>query len=144
MSRKHRGETPAPTSQIQSSSQVHAISAEMFSGPLPHPNTLREYDAIVPGAAKMILDKFEAQTDHRRDIESRVVKANIQQAYLGQVLAFILLLLLIGSGCFLIYEGRNAGGLTAITSAVGAAVIVYLKGRSAKANELEAKRGTRR
>ena len=145
MSHKKRRSHPAVQApQIQTQVRNVSFAAEMYAGPLPHPDTLRAYNEIVPGAAGMILDKFAAQTDHRRDLEARVVKANIWQTFLGQVFAFILLLFLIGGGGYLIYSGRNLGGLGTIVAAVCAAVVVFIKGRSAKQTELETKRGPQR
>lgn len=139
--KKHLRPAVIQPSKIQPSLQNVTVSQELFAGPLPHPDILRGYNEIVPGAAKMILDKFEAQTDHRRKLEGRVVTANIWQAFVGQLFAFVILLALIGSGSFLIYKGRDIGGLVSIVSAICGAIVVFIKGRSAKATDLQTKRG---
>ena len=131
-----------PTPQIQTQLQSLTISAELFAGPLPHPEVLRAYDEICPGAAKMILDKFEDQSDHRRNLESRALTSNIVQTFLGTFCAFIVLMTLIISGALLIDRGRDIGGLGAIAAGVCGAIYVFVKGKSAKAADLETKRGS--
>jgi len=44
-----------------------------FSGPLPPPQALREYDQIVPGLATRIVAQAERQTEHRISLEAKVV-----------------------------------------------------------------------
>lgn len=36
-----------------------------FSGPLPSPTTLAEYDEVVPGLAREIIDQWKAEIAHR-------------------------------------------------------------------------------
>lgn len=115
---------------IWSALESVSFSSEIFSGPLPHPEILRAYNEVLPGAAARILEKFEAQSDHRRRIESDAVRANIQQTVLGQVFALVVLLALIGGGSFLLHEGRDIGGLATIAAAVCAAVIVFFRIRA--------------
>lgn len=121
------------------------IIAQRFEGPLPAPETLRAYDGIHPGAAAMILKKFEEQADHRRELELRVVKANIRQAYLGQAFAFVILIALCATGGYLAYNGKELGGLGTIATAIAGAVCVFILGRQHREKHLSAKReGERR
>jgi uncharacterized membrane protein len=41
------------------------VEHSMFSGPLPAPATLAEYDHVVPGLARVIIDQWRAETRHR-------------------------------------------------------------------------------
>ena len=43
------------------------IQAASFSGPLPSPPTLQEYDRVVPGLAREIVDQWKAETAHRHE-----------------------------------------------------------------------------
>lgn len=38
-----------------------------FSGPLPHPNMLGEYDQVQPGLGKIIVEQWQAETRHRHE-----------------------------------------------------------------------------
>ena len=54
-----------------------------FSGPLPSPSILEEYDKIVPGAANRILVMAEEQSKHRRILEAKFIGSNIENSRLG-------------------------------------------------------------
>ena len=41
----------------------------LYSGPLPPPIVLREYEQIVPGLPSVLIDEFRAETKHRRALQ---------------------------------------------------------------------------
>jgi uncharacterized membrane protein len=41
------------------------VESAAFSGPLPAPSILAEYDQVVPGLAREIVDQWKAETQHR-------------------------------------------------------------------------------
>ncbi|MFK4442870.1 putative membrane protein [Caballeronia udeis] len=47
------------------------MMSESFSGPTPHPKHVQQYDQILPGAAKIIFDQFQANAEHQRRMEER-------------------------------------------------------------------------
>ena len=57
--------------------------SQSYSGPVPPPAVLREYDQIVPGAAARILAQAEAQTQHRIKLEDKVTTSDICRSYWG-------------------------------------------------------------
>lgn len=63
-----------------------------YSGPLPPPELLAEYDQIVPGAARQIFESFHDQTAHRISIEKRIIDADIWKSKLGLVAGFVIAL----------------------------------------------------
>jgi uncharacterized membrane protein len=40
-------------------------------GPLPPPEELEKYEALLPGATKMLFDNLISQTNHRMELEKR-------------------------------------------------------------------------
>lgn len=95
---------------------IQTVQATIHKGPLPDPYTFEQYDKIVPGAADRILTKFEQQVDHRLDMERRQaedtrMKTTIEKEYAdsetrialyGVIFAFIISLLSIGCGAYMI------------------------------------------
>lgn len=95
---------------------IHEIKATVHKGPLPDPYTFEQYDKVVPGAADRILTKFEQQVDHRLDMERRQAedmqaKTAIEKEYAdsetkialyGVIFAFIISLVSIGCGAYMI------------------------------------------
>lgn len=98
------------------------------SGPIPDPDTLREYDSIVPGYGKEFLASFLEESKHRREmerkmfqleeksleIEDRTITGSRQRSNGGLLAGFIVAMsaLVIGGG--LVYKGHDiAGGIIA-------------------------------
>ena len=81
-----------------------------FSGPLPPPALLAAYDRVVPGAAERIIIMAEAQSKHRRDMESQVVASDIRNARRGLLFGFMLGLVAIGGGIFIVFRGQAVAG----------------------------------
>ena len=82
----------------------------------------------------------EEQAAHRRALESRVVAGNLAAERRGQVSALVLTLVAIVGGVWLIYQGKDAGGLTAIISALAGLVVAFVYGRRKDAEERRRKR----
>ena len=59
----------APPSQ----QSLFAMQSEYHVGPIPSPKTLSEYEEIHPGFANRIIEQFEKQGEHRREIEKQLV-----------------------------------------------------------------------
>lgn len=62
-------------------------TASSFEGPIPPPQVLQQYNNIVPDAAERIIRMAEKQSNHRMDLEKRVVCSNIKKSYVGMGLA---------------------------------------------------------
>jgi uncharacterized membrane protein len=109
-----KGKPPAKQHHNQGSSVK--VSAA-FSGPLPPPSLLAQYDEIVPGAAERIIKAFEAEVAHRHemerslvDAETKVYKSTITEIRTGQALAFVLSLFFLAAGTFLVHGGKQWPG----------------------------------
>ena len=102
---------------------------ESFTGPLPHPSTLRAYEDIVPGAAGRILDMAEKQSEHRKGIEKSIVNNQIFLSKRGQIFAFIIALGGIGGSFYCAYLGMPipASSLGGGTSA--GIIALFITGR---------------
>src|SRR5438552_14400200 len=70
-------------------SLVCTASFSRFSGPIPSPETLSQYDKIVPGAANRIIQMAETQAEHRRQLEDRTSRSQIRQSSRGQWMALV-------------------------------------------------------
>jgi uncharacterized membrane protein len=82
--KKPRPNRPVQNQQPQQHIQV--VSQD-WSGPLPPPAALEEFDRIVPGAAERIFAQFEAEGTHRRDLEQRQSRFVVRDVHIGQFLA---------------------------------------------------------
>lgn len=110
---------------------VSVMQQSEFSGPIPHPDILKGYDAIVPGAAERIIRMAEKQSEHRQSMEKTIVEAEIRDSNKGINCAFILGLGGMISGVIIVYlvpssAGAIAGSLLGVTG-LGSIVASFLK-----------------
>lgn len=111
-----------------------------FSGPLPHPQILEHYNAILPGAAERILKMAEDQSEHRRKLESEVIFSGINNSKKGLLFGFIIGITgLIGSVIISLFGQAILGGVIGI-STLTALVGVFVYGTSQQKAEREKKR----
>ena len=61
--------TQQPSPQAQKQGTNGGASLKMHSGPLPDPQTLRDYDDLIPGSAAEIIKMASDQASHRREME---------------------------------------------------------------------------
>ncbi len=73
-----------------------------FSGPLPPPEILTEYEQIYPGAAKIIFKMAGEQAQHRQHMEKRSLDLAGRDSMLGILSGFIIALSGIIGGIMLI------------------------------------------
>ncbi len=117
------------------------LQFQSFTGPIPPPTILAQYEQVCKGAADRIITQFEEQGRHRRGLEQKAINYNVFSATLGQVFGFFLFLAGIGMGGFLIYHDKPVGGIASIITAVGGAAWVLLKAERSKQKNLAQKRG---
>lgn len=93
---------------------------EVYQGDLPHPEILKGYTELYPDAAKKIIDNGIAETEHRRQMESRYLSGQISDRRIGQVLGFIVAVLIICGGVHLIMNDHQiTGSIMTGISAIG-------------------------
>ena len=99
-----------------------------FSGPIPHPTILKGYEEVLPGSADRILSMTEKEGEHRRKIETELVKNDNIRSYLGQIAGFTIAIVGLGGS---IYLGINdkvwASGIMSAGTLTGL-VTVFVKG----------------
>jgi uncharacterized membrane protein len=52
------------------------IQSVQFSGPLPPPEILAQYDAVNPGTSAILIEMVRAQSQHRMKMEEVVITSN--------------------------------------------------------------------
>jgi len=115
------------------------IETEIFSGPIPPPSLLAKYNDVIPNGAERILAMAERQSAHRESLESKVVDGNLAIQKRGNVFAFILSLVVILGGIYIMVLGRNAWGFAAIIGSLTSLVAVFGISKSQQKKERIAK-----
>ena len=110
------------------------IIAQRFEGPIPPPAMLQQFDTIVPGLAdrivKMTEDSLAAAIYNQKvqtDAVSKAMASDSVDKRIGLILGFVLILVCLLVGGFLIYVGKDIAGYGAMISAVALLVGAYFR-----------------
>lgn len=122
-----------PTRQLHElTERVTQIAiSEQYSGPIPHPRHLADYDAILPGAAERILKMAETNLDANIAIRDKALSAEVWEGRRGMNYgAGIFVLLIVCAAVTNIWTGGVVvPGLFLGAAAIGG-VTTLVKGRN--------------
>jgi uncharacterized membrane protein len=134
-------ETYEPNPENKSAHATHRAGGEVtvasvqFSGPLPPPELLKSYNDAFPGCAERVVAMAERQSQHRQNLERLVVEGNFKAQTPGQYFAFILSLIVISGGVYLLANGKSIEGFSAIIIAGASLAAALIYGRSEQKRE---------
>jgi uncharacterized membrane protein len=134
----HRHHQTMPVRRDPTSVQVVQQQAS-FSGPLPPPQTLAAYDQTCPGAAERILAMAERQAAHRQGLEKMALHANVINERIGTCLGFLITLVAIGAGMWMLANGAEAAGVSTIIGAIAGLAGVFIYGKKKTVEERDRK-----
>ena len=115
------------------------IESMTYSGPIPHPQLLKEFNDVIPNGADRIMTMAEKQSGHRITLEEKVVNANNRDSFLGVVFAGVIALLIVLGAIFLIYNNKDVQGFSLLIGASVAYISVFLKSKSRDDKDLKEK-----
>lgn len=101
------------------------LQAEFFSGPVPPPSLLARYNDVVPNGAERLMAMAERPSAHRESLEAQVVSGNLAIQKQGNNRAFILALVVILGGIYLMATGKSGWGFAAIITSLTSLVSVF-------------------
>ncbi|MGK7344338.1 MAG: DUF2335 domain-containing protein [Candidatus Nitrospinota bacterium M3_3B_026] len=122
--RKKRPSTTPPEESLPHTAEniVKVLAEQRFSGPLPHPEVLQNYENVLPGLAERIVAMAEAEQKSRHTEETEALRGQLKYASRGQWFGFgISMAGLVVSGV-VIFAGYPWGAvisLTALTNLAG-------------------------
>lgn len=103
--------------------------AAFYQGPIPPPSVLEGYNNIVPDAAERIIRLAEEQSNHRMNMETKVIQSNVMNERLGVVFAFVVVLVSVIGGIAVIMNNKSAEGLALVISSLCALAGVFIAGK---------------
>ncbi|MEN9409017.1 MAG: hypothetical protein RL216_991 [Pseudomonadota bacterium] len=107
------------------------IASEQFSGPLPHPKHLRDYEAALPGAAERILAMAELNLASSVKLNADTLAAETLDRRRGMYLGagLFALLILCGFASLFVTDNPVVPGLFLGAAAIGG-ITSFIRGRS--------------
>ncbi|MBW2307047.1 MAG: DUF2335 domain-containing protein [Deltaproteobacteria bacterium] len=145
MSKRKAFKKPASTQKPpEKSLQIDSRQLQLtkFTSPLPPPETLKDYDMVLPGAAERILSMAEQQARHRQNLEEIAVKSGSRDSLLGIICGLIIGLVSITGSVICILSGQPLGGGALGVTGLGGLVGVFVYGTRERRKEREAKRNS--
>ena len=116
------------------------LEIKSYSGPIPSPGQLREFEAILPGLANRLVTMAENQSAHRIETEKFVVNSQQRQSGVGQYLGFIISVLAICGGIYLAVNGHPGVGGTLTSGTVISLATIFVLGKRQQRKDLGEKR----
>jgi uncharacterized membrane protein len=86
------------------------LESQQWSGPLPPPATLYQYEQVQPGLAERIVAMAETVATGEIKTRDRLARAEIEQARTGQALAFVLTIIAVGAAIYFFAADDIAAG----------------------------------
>ncbi len=164
MSKKTKN-TPAKRSKTNpASSQNHIVQEQihvqeqLIETNIFPPDVLRQFDNLVPGTAKQLIEDAREETKRRRDREEKVLEANIKaqeknfsliknrdkavarSGYLGQAAGFLVCLTCIGSALYLGIKSPEYWEIPVALAAIPTAATI----QAFRLNPFSKKKGSRK
>jgi len=99
------------------------IKRSTWAGPLPPPAIIADYDAIVANGAERIFTAFEAEGNHRREMEKKTLNLQGRDLIVGKGLALVFLILAFGLVALAII--KNQPWVAAVISAGALSTIAF-------------------
>jgi len=114
-------------------------AAASFSGPLPPPQILDQYNESVPDGANRIISMAEEQSKHRMGLEKYVVERESRRSDLGLVAGLVVSLAFLGGSVFITVSGYPWAGAVIGTVDIVSLVGAFIYGSNARRKERESR-----
>lgn len=106
--------------------------SELFSGPLPHPEILKNYEKVLKGSANRIISMAENEAAHRHELENRLSKSESRDSLLGIIFALIIAVVIMLCGTIIAVKVPSIAGVIAGTvldlAGIGSIVGIFIRG----------------
>lgn len=104
-------------------------------GPLPSPEILKEYNLAIPGLGETIVQMALDDAQHRRTMDTEILKAQKRDNLLGQCFGFSIGTIAIIAGAITSVMGSQIFGTVLGGGGVAALVAVFVLGRNPKSKK---------
>ena len=101
---------------------------------LPPPDILKQYEEIVPGIAKTMVNIAENQSKTRLHLEIRKVNGNLVKSFTGLILGFLMGIFGLWGGFYLTFKGYNVLGIILSSITLVTLVMSFIYGSQSKRN----------
>ena len=105
-----------------------------FSGPLPSPDNLLNYDKVTPGAANRIIEMAEKNQEHRLYINRVLAESDVKKSLRGQIFGFAIAAIAFTVATICAFLDQKEIGMASIGFSLVSIVSTFVLGRKSKDN----------
>lgn len=135
--------TSPAAARVSANGQLIAASKTVhFSGPMPHPELLGQYEQLCPGSANRIIKMAEQEAEHRRAAENTIIAAQIKdrnkqysESRCGQLCALAITLAALAAGAYTAVMGHEIAGSVIGVGGIGGIVTTFLLGSASRSSD---------
>lgn len=106
-SKRSPARAPQPNLAPKGHDKEHSVLAQGWSGPLPPPGALQQFDGIIENGAERIMVMVEGEQKHRFDLDRTALWAEIVDGIGGKVLGAVMTLAAIGGAIYSVTLGAH-------------------------------------
>ena len=106
-----------------------SIVATGYSGPIPPPGVLADYDKVVDRGAERIMAAWEQETAHRRELERRDLTLTALDRLGGKLAALVFVLAALGVTAYCASIGAQWVAAVLGAGTIGTVVWAFVKAR---------------
>lgn len=105
---------------------VHYSEEYFYQGIIPHPSMVEDYERIMKGAANRIFVMTEKEQESRHKLGRWNLLLFHAGRLLGLLFAFLVAILTIGGGIFLLYFDKSITGMVTMLAGIASLVGVFI------------------
>jgi uncharacterized membrane protein len=119
-----------PTKQDEDFQIIQELSH--FSGPLPSPEHLFNYDKVAPGAANRIIDMAEKNQENRLYLTRIMAESDVKKSLRGQAFGFLIAVIAFTVATICAFLDQKEIGIASIGFSLVSIVSTFVLGRKSK------------
>lgn len=108
-----------------------------ISSPIPPPEIMKEYNALMPSAMERFFQLAEKQSTHRQEIESIEVKGQNKRANMGLMAGWTTVIIFAIIGGVLLLNDKSIGAYTSFSIAIIPRIASFFIARHDRKKQLE-------
>ena len=108
--------------------------------PFPPPIELEKYENLCPGVAKQFFDNFVNQTNHRLELEKKVIEGDNKRANVAQHYSFIITMAFIIMAAVLFIIGKDISAIGVGITAMVPIIVSFINSSIKRKEERDTKR----
>jgi uncharacterized membrane protein len=118
--------------ELPSSSQ---FQLKVLSGDyLPPPDVLEQYERIMPGMTKLLMEKAIQHQQNRTENERKAINIYNLKSFAGLIFGFLIGIFGMGGGFYLTMKGYNIIGIIFSSSTLVTLVMTFIYGSQSRRN----------